>query len=339
MIEQKKYRCSQCNQFALLASTTYWQCQSCKSLFRCVDGIPCFYREQRLHQHDRKLRDGFYNGLMGLLYQFMMPLLVMPARPMKISWKHWLFYFFVWAVIFQAFAGLLNGEELFALPGLFRVLTLCVMALLFYRHTYLFYLLLLAVPVKLTLWKSSFVPEKSFVQIHNDLLKGLKKRDERLEILDISTGSCNSLIRHGWLDLHANLTGLDLSEVMLKKGVKQITALNRAMDFVFAEASDLPFASDFFDVTLNYSAINGYANIRQALVEMLRVTKKGGMILLFDENLYLQATSIERLYFKKVLAGHDTVDHCPLEFLPDGLRDLQMYQVYPFYFLLTAIKD
>ncbi len=72
---------------------------------------------------------------------------------------------------------------------------------------------------------------------------------------------------------------------------------------------------------------------------MLRVTKKGGMILLFDENLYPQATSIERQYFKKVLAGHDTVDHCPLEFLPDGLRDLQIQQVYPFYFLLTAIKD
>ncbi len=245
MIASKKFRCPECGQQALMESTTYWQCRSCNSLFRCIDGIPCFYREQRLHRHDRKLRDSFYNGLVGLFYQFMMPLLVMPARPMKISWKHWLFYFFVCTGVVQVSAGLLTEGGLYSYAGLFRLLTLGAAGFFFWRHTYLFYLLMLAVPVKLALLKSSFTPEKSFSRIHDELLKGLERCHGKLEILDISTGSCNSLIRHGWLDLDANLTGLDLSEVMLKKGVRQITALHRPMDFVFAEASDLPFASDF----------------------------------------------------------------------------------------------
>jgi hypothetical protein len=71
---------------------------------------------------------------------------------------------------------------------------------------------------------------------------------------------------------------------------------------------------------------------------MLRVTKKGGVILLLDENLYQQASTLERLYFEKVLASHDTIDHCPKEFLPKGLENLKIHQVYQFYYLLTASK-
>ncbi len=334
----EKFQCPECGRYRLWKTTTFWQCSDCNSRFRCISGIPCFFREDELDPHDRTLRDRFYNGLMGVFYQFMMPLLVMPVRPLTISWKHWLIYFLVLSLLLQISSNLLIADTLLSITGLLQLLFVFILTALMFRHRYLFHLFILAVPVKLSLLRSTFVPEKTFSSIHQDLLQELKHHDGKLEILDISTGSCNSLIRHGWLDLDAHFTGLDLSEVMLKNGVRQITALNRAMDFVFAEASELPFSSNFFDVTLNYGAVNGYANIRRALDEMLRVTKKGGLILLFDENLYSHASGLEMRYFKKVLSSHDTVDHCPREFLPDGLKDLKIYQVYQFYYLLTAVK-
>jgi ubiquinone/menaquinone biosynthesis C-methylase UbiE len=204
------------------------------------------------------------------------------------------------------------------------------------RHPYLFYLLLLAVPVKLSVWFKGFKPAESFVDVHEAIVRELSHR--KLQVLDISTGTCNSLYRHGWMQLDAEYTALDLSEKMLLQGQALMAARNIPVNFVLGDAARLPFRDDTFDVALNYGALNGYADPKQALEEMARVTRSGGLILFFDEQLYEDASFIERLYFKKVLSSHNVIHHGPVELLPSSVRDIRMRQVYQFYYLCTAHK-
>ena len=97
-IVASKYKCPSCAGADFLASATQWRCQTCGQAFACVAGIPKLYLEDRLGAQDRKLRDGFYDGLFGRFYQFMMPFIVMPVRPWAIAWPHWLAYGAGWLV-------------------------------------------------------------------------------------------------------------------------------------------------------------------------------------------------------------------------------------------------
>ena len=108
--------------------------------------------------------------------------------------------------------------------------------------------------------------------------------------------------------------------------------------FALADAANLPFVSGSFDVVLNYGAINGMGDPARALAEIARVAKPGGLVLLLDEQLHAAATGVERAYFKRVLASHDAIDHCPVELLPPDLADVEVHQVYHFYYICTARK-
>ena len=87
-----------------------------------------------------------------------------------------------------------------------------------------------------------------------------------------------------------------------------------------------------------YGAINGVSDPRLALEEMARVAKPGGLLLFLDEQLYDGASWFERVYFGKVLSAHNVIHNCPVDLLPAGLTQIEVHQVYPFYYICTAIK-
>jgi ubiquinone/menaquinone biosynthesis C-methylase UbiE len=155
-------------------------------------------------------------------------------------------------------------------------------------------------------------------------------------VLDISTGTGNSLFRHGWMKLDAEYTGLDLSETMLSQCQNFMTKEKVPVDLVIGDATALPFTNNYFDIVLNYGAINGYSDIRKALQEMKRVVKDDGLILFLDEQLYSTASFIEKIYFKKVLSSHNVIHHCPTELLPPDIGTVNVYQVYEFYYICTC---
>ena len=104
------------------------------------------------------------------------------------------------------------------------------------------------------------------------------------------------------------------------------------------DATKLPFKSETFDISTNYGAVNGFTDPKSALMEMVRVTKKGGKILFLDEREYESATWLEHIYFKKVFAYNNTIVGCPVELLPNDLEDIQVHQVYEFVYICTARK-
>lgn len=338
-----KYQCLNCRQSKWQTYSTFWRCDDCGRKYPCVNGIPKLYIDDSIGQKDRELRDHFYNSLLGTYYQHLMPFLSLPVRPARAYWKGWVAYVLI-VFLLLALTGYLIG--LFFLPNSIRfsLVNVAVVPLLFfvcyffYRHPYLLFLIVLAIPVRISILLKRFKSAESFAEIHSQVIQDFLGRQEKLQILDISTGTCNSLYRHGWMKLNADYTGLDLSETMLLQGQEFMAKQQVPMDFVLGDATRLPLQSETFDIVLNYGAVNGFTNPQRALEEMARVTKKGGLVLFLDEQLYESASFVERFYFKTVLSSHNVIHHCPIELMPASLENVKVHQIYHFYYLCTSYK-
>jgi ubiquinone/menaquinone biosynthesis C-methylase UbiE len=330
-----KYRCPTCGSGDFSASTTQWRCGGCGQAYACTGGIPQLYLEEKVGAQDRKLRATFYDGLFGQFYQVMMPFIVMPVRPLAISWPYWLAYGLAWLGLIGLVVLLFSG----GVASLAAIIALALLGWFFWRQRYLFHLLILAVPAWLSVSRRPFTPSESFPEVHERVLAPLRKARRRLQVLDVSTGSCNSLHRHGWMELDADYTAIDLSKTMLRQGAAMMGAAGVPVDLVLGDAVELPFQSDRFDVVLSYGAVNGLSDPAKAIAEMARVAKPGGTLLFLDEQMYDAATPVERAYFRQVLSSHNVVHHCPVESFPKSLTDVRVAQVYQFYYICTAQKQ
>ncbi len=332
-LKASKYKCPKCASGDFSITTTEWRCAGCGKTYACAAGIPRLFLEENVGAQDRKLRATFYDGLFGRFYQVMMPFIVMPVRPLTMSGPYWIAYGAFLVVLLGLIGFVFSGGP----SALLAFLLLAAIAWFLIRQRYLLHLVILAVPAWLSLSRKTYTPTESFAQVHERVFTPLRT-SSRLQVLDVSTGSCNSLYRHGWMDLDADYTAIDLSETMIKQGSDMMSAAGVAVDLVLGDAVELPFQSDRFDVVTSYGAVNGLSDPAKAIAEMARVAKPGGVLLFLDEQLYGQATPIERAYFMKVLSSHNVIHHCPVETFPASLTDVQVSQVYQFYYICTATK-
>jgi SAM-dependent methyltransferase len=296
--------------------------------------MPKLFVEEKIGSQDRKLRRIMYDGLFGQFYQLTMPLIVMPVRPLSMSWPHWLAYGASLALVALLVATVFAGGP----PAVLALIALAAIAWFLIQQRYLLHLLILAVPAWWSLSGKPYAPPETFTQVHERTLAPLRSAGRRLRVLDVSTGSCNSLYKHGWMGLDADYTAIDLSETMLRQGNAMMSRAGVAVDLVLGDAVDLPFQSDQFDVVLSYGAVNGLTDPVRAIAEMARVAKPGGVLLFLDEQLYEAATPVQRRYFEKVLSSHNVIHHCPVESFPESLTDVRVSQVYQFYYICTARK-
>lgn len=336
-------KCLNCNKTIDVHYQTYWMCSSCGSKYSCVQGIPVICNEDMIGSNDRKLRDHIYNSSIGRVYNFIMPLLLLPVRPFRSSISHWLLYSAVLILfgvsIFSTLQWILSGK---LVPGanhyyIFTGLLVLIIFVFIKKPNYLA-LLLLAIPVKIILSSKKFKPEKSHAEVHRSFQDEFLNSDETLQVLDVATGTCNSLYRHGWMKLSAEYTGVDISEKMILKGRELMTRQSVPVDFVISDATQLPFHTDSFDIVTSYGAINAYSDPETALREMVRVTRPGGKILFLDEQEYSSSSWLEHMYFRYVLTFHNTIVDCPVQLLPSSLEDIEVHQVYEFIYICTARK-
>lgn len=330
-----KYKCPNCASADFIASSTLWTCGGCARAYACVAGMPKLFVEEKLGSQDRKLREMLYDGLFGRFYQLTMPLIVMPVRPLSMSWPHWLAYAAAVGLLLGLIGLVFGGGA----PALVAVVALVAIGWFLSQQRYLLHLLILAVPAWFSLSRKPYSPPRSFAQVHEQVLAPLRAAGRKLQVLDVSTGACNSLYKHGWMTLDADYTAIDLSETMLKQGNERMSRAGVPMDLVLGDAVDLPFQSDSFDVVLSYGAVNGLTDPAKAIAEMARVAKPGGVLLFLDEQLYDAATPVQRRYFKTVLSSHNVIHHCPVETFPASLTDVCVSQVYQFYYICTARKQ
>ena len=100
-----------------------------------------------------------------------------------------------------------------------------------------------------------------------------------MRVLDLAAGTGTSsaaIAKHG-----ANVVAADFSEGMLAEGRKR-HAGNDLIDFVFADATQLPFEDNSFDAATISYGLRNVNDPRKALREMLRVVKPGGRIVIAE---------------------------------------------------------
>ena len=321
---------------------TFWMCSACGEKYSCVSGIPKLYLEDSLGKADKGLRDSVYN-YMGWYYNFWNPFFMLPVRPIKISVRHWIVYFLL---VFSLIFLLYNLIDLIVFRGIDEVgiydLLLFVILMIFIflltKQPQYAYLLVIAIPIKILLTIRNFQPKKTHASVHAEFLKEYLDSDKRIKMLDIASGSGQALARQGYMNLNADYTAVDLSADMIVQGRDLMSKIKAPTDFILADATKLPFKSETFDISTNYGAVNGFDDPRSALMEMVRVTKKGGKILFLDEQEHESATWLEHFYFKNVFACQNTIVGCPVELLPSELEDIQVHQVYEFVYICTARK-
>jgi SAM-dependent methyltransferase len=97
------------------------------------------------------------------------------------------------------------------------------------------------------------------------------------EVLDVACGSGNGAIaaaRRTW----RRTTGADFVPALLDRGRERATAERLDVEFVEADAQDLPFGEASFDVTMSIFGVMFAPDHQRAADELLRVTKPGGRI-------------------------------------------------------------
>lgn len=91
------------------------------------------------------------------------------------------------------------------------------------------------------------------------------------EVLEVGCGTGLVMLRIREFALRVH--GVDLSPGMLEK------AKQRGLSVTLGSATELPFADSSFDVTCSFKVLAHVPQIEQALSEMARVTRPGGVIL------------------------------------------------------------
>jgi len=99
------------------------------------------------------------------------------------------------------------------------------------------------------------------------------------DVLEIAIGTGRNL---PFYSQGVRLTGIDLSEAMLTIARRRAAALGREVDLQQADAQALPFSDASFGAVVCTLSLCSIPNDRQAVVEMKRVLRPGGRLLLID---------------------------------------------------------
>jgi len=94
--------------------------------------------------------------------------------------------------------------------------------------------------------------------------------------------------------------GIDFSEKMLSLAVRKVKkgGISDKVTFIAGDALFLPFREGTFDITAVAFGLRNVPNREKALMEMLRVTKKGGKIMVLEMSMKRDVGIIYRAYFR-----------------------------------------
>lgn len=159
-----------------------------------------------------------------------------------------------------------------------------------------------------------------------DLLE-LCNISERTSILDIGSGPGNTACMIGE-EQGSHVVGIDFSEQMVIKAAERACklGLESKIRFQVADATDLPFGDNHFDLVIIESALTAIENKTLAMKEAFRVVKTGGLVAanetIFDST--LTSDFLELLDEYPSINGHLTKESLRALFEEVGLEVLDM---------------
>ena len=103
-----------------------------------------------------------------------------------------------------------------------------------------------------------------------------------MHILDVCTGTGDiPLFIAKKFGNSVKITGVDFSEKMLEIARKRNDRYNKT-EFINADALNLPFEDNSFDAVFISFGLRNLADLRKGIMELQRVTKKGGYVVNLD---------------------------------------------------------
>ena len=147
------------------------------------------------------------------------------------------------------------------------------------------------------------------------------------KILDIATGTGDFAITAYHLLSPEKITGIDISEGMLKIGQQKIEKLNLTDRIVLqvGDSTELDFDSQTFDAVTVAFGVRNFESLSKGLCEMYRVLKVGGVAVILElsepQNAFLKFGY--KLYAKLVIpvfAWFISNDSCAYNYLPQSIE-------------------
>lgn len=157
------------------------------------------------------------------------------------------------------------------------------------------------------------------------------------KLLDVSCGTGELLLELSKRKsaLLENLFGVDFSEEMLTKAREKLSS---RITLQQADVHDLPFKAESFDFATSTEAFHHYYNQEKALSELVRVTKKGGKVIVVDANFFLQPI---HYLFQKLEPGcvkMNSRKEMKVLFEKAGLQNIQQQRIFMFAVMTTGDK-
>ncbi len=114
-------------------------------------------------------------------------------------------------------------------------------------------------------------------------IKKLKK-DKPQHILDVATGTADMAILAAKILSPVGITGIDISEEMLKLGKKKIEkeGLTGKIQLHTGDSETINYAQNTFDAVMVAFGVRNFENLEAGLREMQRVLKPGGILLVLE---------------------------------------------------------
>jgi demethylmenaquinone methyltransferase/2-methoxy-6-polyprenyl-1,4-benzoquinol methylase len=163
--------------------------------------------------------------------------------------------------------------------------------------------------------------------------KGWRKKAVKLvgtnnpkQILDIATGTADFAIEAIKLNPD-KVTGVDISEGMLKLGVEKINklGLQNKIELKLGDSENLPFADNSFDAVTVGFGVRNFEHLEKGIADIYRVMNTGGTlaVLEFSKPKKFPVKQLYNFYFKYITPAIGKIfskDSSAYSYLPESVN-------------------
>jgi ubiquinone/menaquinone biosynthesis C-methylase UbiE/uncharacterized protein YbaR (Trm112 family) len=164
-----------------------------------------------------------------------------------------------------------------------------------------------------------------------EVLDKLEVKDRDV-ILETGMGAGENLLLISKMAENLTLYGIDIQKQMMVHCIRNLKRWKLQAELYRADAVELPFGDEKFDVVFHLGAINLFSGKKQAIDEMIRVAKPGTKIIIADET--EKAGKLFNLF-----TGSKERIIPPIDLIPDEMLDKNIEIIWKgFGYVISFIK-
>jgi ubiquinone/menaquinone biosynthesis C-methylase UbiE/uncharacterized protein YbaR (Trm112 family) len=175
-----------------------------------------------------------------------------------------------------------------------------------------------------------FVPCGGYRKARHEVLDRLEIKPG-CQVLETGIGTGDNLpFLNGYMR-RCGYVGIDIQQRMLNTCIRNLDRYQVKAGLMVANAERLPFRDQSFDVVFHLGAINLFTDKRRAILEMIRVARKGSRIVIADET--EKAARLLNLF-----VGTREPIVPPLDLIPETMHEIRLETIWNGYGYLIEFR-